>query len=417
MLSAAGSSRRVRIAAEGHRVTTFELFFDLVFVFAFTQVTSLLMHDHNAVGIVRAMVILGLIFWTWSAYAWLGNQAHADAGLMRAGLIVAMTAIFVVALALPEAWDDRPGGLDGPLVLALAYLVVRAAHIALYFVAAGDDPGLRRQLIINCLPTAVGVALVVTGALVGGSGQTALWAAALLGDCAGVGWTSRGGGGWRLHSVEHWTERHGLIVILALGESIVAIGSGAADRPVSWSMLGGVVFAILIATALWWLYFDVSADAARLSLARREGAVRVRAAIWSYTYVHYVVIAGIVTTAFGMEEAIAHTAGGETLDATTAGALCCGPAVYLAGLALFWLTLERKVKPARLVAAAALLLAWPLAAAVHPLAALAMVLAILGAAVVYETILYARHPSRHRRRPRLVVDVNRCSSAVRVSVA
>jgi low temperature requirement protein LtrA len=384
-----GTSGRVRLVAEGHRVTTFELFFDLVFVFAITQVTAYLTESHDAVGIARGILVLALIWWSWSSYAWLGNQAQADVGLMRGGMVVAMIAIFVVALATPEAWDDLPGGLDGPLVLAVAYIVVRGVHMGLYFAAARGDEGLWRQLRLTFAPLGTGVVLLVAGAVVGGAGQTALWALALAADWSGTYVTSRRGGGWRLHSLDHWVERHGLVVILALGESIVAIGGGAADHPVSWSLLGAVAFAILIATALWWLYFDMSAGAARQALARLEGVDRVRTAISAYTYAHFVVIAGIVVSAFGIEEAIAHTVDGESLDASTAGALCVGPAAYLVGVAIHWFALAGKVKVARLLSAVALVIAWPVAAEVPALAALATVLAVLSALVAYETAHYS----------------------------
>src|SRR5688572_14814136 len=102
---------RVQSNDDDHRVTTFELFFDLVFVFAFTQLTSYMAHNHTAAGIVQAMLLLALFWWSWSAYAWLGNQANAGVGTVRAVMVVAMTAVFILALATPEAWHDAPGGL------------------------------------------------------------------------------------------------------------------------------------------------------------------------------------------------------------------------------------------------------------------------------------------------------------------
>jgi len=380
---------RVRLVADGHRVTMFELFFDLVFVFAVTQVTAYIAHSHDGTGLVQATLLLGLTWWSWSGYAWLGNQAHADVGVLRIGLVVAMIAIFVCALATPEAWHDMPGGLDGPLVLACAYAVVRTVHTVLYLVAAGDDAGLHHQVLVNIGPTGAGVALLLVGALVGGTGQTVLWAGALAVDWTGTYLTSRHGGGWRLHSVAHWVERHGLVVILALGESIVAIGTGAAERPVSWSLLGGAILGILVATALWWLYFDLSAEAAERALARLEGGDRVHAAVMAYTYSHFPAILGIVVTAFGIEDALAHAGDGEAFGAFAAGALCLGPALYLLGLAAVWMTLDREVKGARLVTAAVLVLAWPLVGELVPLAALTAVLGVLGVLVLFETRRYA----------------------------
>jgi low temperature requirement protein LtrA len=142
----------VRSTSEDHRVTTFELFFDLVYVFAATQVTGYMAHEHTALGVLQGLLLLALLWWTWSAYAWLGNQARADEGLLWAGMAVAMAAIFVVALTIPEAWQDAPGGLNGPLVLVGAYLIVRCVHLSLYAVAATGDRELRRQLAITWGP-------------------------------------------------------------------------------------------------------------------------------------------------------------------------------------------------------------------------------------------------------------------------
>jgi low temperature requirement protein LtrA len=258
----------VRPTGEDHRVTTFELFFDLVYVFAMTQVTGYMAHEHSGHGVVRGLLLLALLWWTWSAYAWLGNQARADEGLVRAGMAVAMAAIFVVALTVPEAWQDAPGGLDGPLVLVGAYLVVRCAHLILYAVAAAGDRELRRQLTITWGPLLASAALLVAGALLGGWAQTWLFAGALLVDWVGVWLTSRQGS-WRLHSAGHWTERHGNFIILAIGESVVAIGVGAAQQPISTPLLVGAILGVAVAVGLWWLYFDVASLAPSTDSPRR----------------------------------------------------------------------------------------------------------------------------------------------------
>jgi low temperature requirement protein LtrA len=380
---------RIRVAGDGHRVTTFELFFDLVFVFAVTQISSYVAREHSPIGVLRGAVLLGLLWWAWSSYAWLGNQAHADVGIIRLGMVVAMTLIFVVALTIPEAWHDTPGGLDAPIVLAGAYIGIRLVHEALYAVAAGDDPGLRHQLVLNLLPLSVSGALLVVGAAAGDGAQTGIWALALALDWLLTYVTSMRGGGWRIHSVEHWVERHGLVVILAIGESIVAIGAGASGTPVSWSLIGGAVLGILISTLLWWLYFDVSAEAAERALHRRDETQRVRAAIESYTYLHFGMVFGIVLTAVGVEEALAHATDDVALGAFAAGCLCLGPATYLAAHVLSWIRLDRVLKVQRAVATAVLLGAWPLATALVPLAALTIVTVVLGALVGWETVRYA----------------------------
>jgi low temperature requirement protein LtrA len=170
----------VRFTSEDHRTTPFELFFDLVYVFAMTQVTGYMAAGHSANGVLQGLLLLTLLWWTWSGYTWLGNQARADEGVLRAGMVVAMAAMFVIALTIPEAWRDAPGGPNGPLVLVGAYLLVRCVHLTVYAVAATGDPGLRRQVAITWLPTLAGGALLVAGALLGGWAQTLLFAGALL---------------------------------------------------------------------------------------------------------------------------------------------------------------------------------------------------------------------------------------------
>lgn len=148
----------VRPTTEGHGVTTLELFFDLVFVFAITQVTALMAADLDWHGVLRGFVLLALLWWAWCSYAWLGNQAQADEGIVRAGLLAAMAAMFVVALTVPEAWQDPAAGLRAPVVLAVALGFVRLGHLAVYVAAAGDDLGLRRQLARTAVPVALAAA-------------------------------------------------------------------------------------------------------------------------------------------------------------------------------------------------------------------------------------------------------------------
>jgi low temperature requirement protein LtrA len=187
-------------------------------------------------------------------------------------MAVAMAAVFVVALTIPEAWPDAPGGLDGPLVLVGAYLVVRCVHLGLYAVAVAGDRGLRRQLAISWGPLLASAALLVPGALLGGRTQTLLFTGALLVDWGGSWLTSRQGG-WRVHSAGHWTERHGNFIILAIGESVVDVASLAAEH----------------------------------RLAEVHGQARARLALEAYTYGHFPIVAGIVLTALGAEGVLAET--------------------------------------------------------------------------------------------------------------
>jgi low temperature requirement protein LtrA len=379
----------VRPTGEDDRATTFELFFDLVYVFAATQVTGYMEHEHSGHGVLQGLLLLALLWWTWSAYAWLGNQARADEGVMRGGMAVAMAAIFVVALTIPEAWQDAPGGLNGPLVLVGAYLLVRCVHLILYAVAATGDRGLRRQLAITWGPLLAGAALLITGALVGGWTQTLLFAGALLVDWVGVYLTSRHGN-WRLRSAGHWTERHGEFIILALGESVVAIGVGAAEQPISAPLLLAAVLGVAAAVGLWWLYFDVASLAAERRLGEAHGQARVRLALEAYTYGHFPIVAGIVLAALGIEGVLAHAGDSKPLGSFYALPLFGGVALYLAGQLLFKRRMHNVLSLPRLVATCVLLAALPAAVVLPPLIGLAGLVLILAALVMVETIRYGQ---------------------------
>lgn len=380
--------RAARVSDESHRVTTFELFFDLVFVFAFTQVTAFMAHEHSFLGVLQGMVILGLLWWSWVSYSWLSNQTHVDEGIMRFGLSAVMIAMFIAALAIPEAFDDLDGGLSGPLVLALAYAVVRVLHVTLYTYAAGDDVPLRRQVAKTTVGMIAGSALIVTGALVGGSAQTWFWLAG-FGVDAGITYLTSARGNWRVHSAAHWTERYGLVVILALGESIVAIGVGAAQEPVSVPILLGAVFGVALSVCLWWLHFDVTAIAAEHRFAALRGQERARLAVDAYTYLHLPLVAGIVLAALGVEDVLAHVYETEDFGAVGSFALCGGAGLYLLGSAAFWRRVGGGWKRWRLGGAAVLLLLIPVAAPLAPLAALALVTAVAVLLVAAESTRYA----------------------------
>jgi low temperature requirement protein LtrA len=350
-----------------------------------TQVTGYMVHAHDALGVLQGLLILALLWWTWCAYAWLGNQARADTGVVRAAMAVAMAALFVVALTIPEAWHDAEGGLYGPLVLVVAYLIVRCVHLTVYGVAARGDPGLRRQLAISWVPTLAGAVLLVAGVLMGGQLQTVFFAGALVVDWGGIYFTSREGN-WRIHSAPHWTERHGLFIILAIGESVVAIGVGAAGQPISSPLLAAGVLGIAAALCLWWLYFDLVSRAAEHRLREAQGQARVRMAIEAYTYGHFPIVAGIIVGAVGV---LAHAGDGKPLGLFYAATLYGGFALYLAGHLLFKQRMYATLSMPRLVMVVVLLLALPAAAFLPPLVGLAALVLLLVVLIGLETRRYA----------------------------
>jgi len=184
---ASGSDRRWGVGGwaftatdESHRVTTLELLFDLVFVFAVTSITGFMAHSLTAMGLLEGLVIAMLMWFGWTAYAWLGNQARADEGPLRLSMLFSMGAFFVVALTIPEAFHDRPGGLSGPAVFVVAYAVVRLAHLAVYTFAAGEDHELRRTIRQAFVSTLPAMLLLAAGVFCDEQWRLALWAAAVV---------------------------------------------------------------------------------------------------------------------------------------------------------------------------------------------------------------------------------------------
>jgi len=393
--------RFVRPTGEGHRVTTLELFFDLVFVFAITQVTALMADDLSLRGVVRGLVLIALLWWAWCSYAWLGNQAQADEGVVRFAMVLAMLAMFVAALAIPEAWSDREGGVLAPLVLAIALGCVRLVHLSAYFIAALDDRGLQLQVLRTAVPVGVANGLLVAGALIGDPAQTGLWLLALAVDYTGV--YAVGASGWRLPAPAHFAERHGLIMIIALGESIVAIGIGAAQLPLTWPILVSAGLGLAVSVALWWAYFDVVSIVAERVLVGRQGVERSRLGRDSYTYLHFPMIAGIIYLALGLKKVQEYVGDSEhhtlsdQLPTVALLALYGGVAAYLLAHIAFRLRNVGSVNPPRLVVAIGLLALTPLAAQLPALGSLAVLAAILAAMVAYETVRYAdaRDAIRH----------------------
>jgi low temperature requirement protein LtrA len=384
--------RRVHIEALDERavVTPLELFFDLVFVFGLTQVTALMADDLTVTGVVRGLLVLGLLWWSWVAYAWIGNVVRADEGAARATLLLAMGTMFVLALAIPEAFDDLEGGLPGPLVVAVCYLVFRLLHLALFWIAAEGDQGLRRQLVRFTPSVLGGTALLLVASQLDGPAQTAAWALALVADYAGT--LLAGASGWRLRSAHHFADRHGLILIVALGESIVAIGVGVAALPISWPIVAASALGLATASALWWVYFDVTQLRCERALAGASEQDRPRLARDAYSFLHAPMIVGVVLLALGLKKVLEYVGDGaehslaDPLGGVGLVALFGGLAVFLLAHAGFELRLLGRVGPLRPAVAVALLVVVPLAARLPALASLAVLAAAAVAVALAQTI-------------------------------
>ena len=371
-------------------MTTFELFFDLVYVFAFTQVSRLMAETHSAVGILQALIVLSLMWWTWAGFSWISNQASADQPFLRTVMTLAMIAVFVAALTIPEAYADLEGGWSGPMVFAAAYAAVRVIHISLYAIVARGDRALGRQLLLFLIALVPAVSLIIVGAAVGGSAQIWLWLVAMIYDLGATRLGTVIGRGWRLPSVEHWAERHGLVVILALGESIVAIGVGVAREPIDLPIILGSAASVVLSVLLWWSYFARLASYGETALARAPERARATLAADAYSYGHFVIIAGIILTALGIEDAMKHVGDTEPLGWFGAIALGAGVATFAAGTVLFALLVGMRRPIMRAVEAVLMLAAIPLLAWLSPLAALMVAAAIMGVIAVGESMMHRR---------------------------
>ncbi len=392
---------RIQAVTEDARVTPIELFFDLVFVFSLTQVTALMSHNLTGQGIVRGMLVLCLLWWCWVGFAWVGNVLRADEGVGRVAMFGSMGAMFVLALCVPEAFVDLPGGLFGPVVLAVTYLALRLFHLGIFWLAGEHDPGLRRQLLRFLPSLIVSTALLLVASQLEGTAQTLVWVAVLVADYLGT--ILGGASGWRLNSASHFAERHGLIVIIALGESIVATGSGVAALPISWPIIVASTVGLALAACIWWAYFDVLAIAAERVLRDAEGEVRTRLARDAYSYLHLPMIAGIVLAALGMEHVLeyvgdaSHHGLGDPLATIPLAAMYGGVALYLLAQVAFkyrnWHTLSRP----RLDRDRRDPVPDPGGGADPALAALGVLTAVMVALITFESLTYSelREQVRH----------------------
>ena len=388
-MAASGETRQSRLGAtlrDGERVTPLELFFDLVFVLAITQCTALMSHHPSWSGLVQGLLVLGMLWWAWTGYAWLTSVVDPEEGAVRLVMFGAIAALLLVSLCVPEAFGSLA------LAFALIYGVVRTAHIALFMLASPEDDALRHSVLGLAASSAVAVVLLAAASLFDGLAQGALWALALFLDMGGPYFF--GSEGWKL-APEHFAERHGLIVLIALGESIVAIGVGA-SHTLTLGIGAAAVLGVALTAAMWWTYFDIVAIVAGRRLAEAEpGRIQNEMARDSYSYLHLAMVAGIVLAALGLKTTIGHFGG--HLHAVPAFALLGGVAVYLLGHVAFRYRHIHTINRQRLLLAIVLLILVPVATEVPALAALAVANLLIWAMIAYETRSYGEGRARVRR--------------------
>jgi low temperature requirement protein LtrA len=374
---------------EEERVTPLELFFDLVFVLAITQCTALMAHTPTWNGLANGLLVLAILWWSWVGYAWLTSVIDPEEGVVQLVMFAAMAALLVVALCVPGAFGGEA------LLFACGYAVVRVAHIALFYIASRDDPELRRSVTGLAVSTAIGVALLFAASATDGTLQGMLWLLAIVLDAGGP--YLFGSEGWKLVP-GHFAERHGLIVLIALGESIVAIGVGS-QTGVDAGVVAAAILGMAIIGALWWLYFDVVALVAARRLANAaEGRERNEIARDSFSYLHFPMVAGIVLLALGLKKTIAHVE--DPLKLVPATALLGGMALYLLAHVAFRLRNVHRLSVQRLVCAAVFVALIPAAVELPSLVTLGIVTAVLAVLIAYEVLRFAELRDRLRHQLR-----------------
>lgn len=384
-----GRGRRPKpVRREGEQVTPLELFFDLVFVLAITQCTALMAADPTWTRLAEGTLVLGILWWCWVGYSWLTSVIDPEEGSVRLVMFASMAGLLVVSLAVPDAFGDTG------LTFAVAYALVRIGWLVLFLLAAEDEPELRHSILIGLVPsTAVGVGLLVAASYLEGSAQLALWGVALSLDVLGP--FLFGSEGWKLEP-HHFAERHGLIFIIALGESIVAIGVGA-EGGVDAGVITAAVVGIALAAAMWWAYFDVVAlVAARRLASLAVGREQNEMARDSYSLMHFPMVAGVVLIALGMKSTIAHV--DEPLHQETAFALVGGLAIYLLAHVCFRLRHIRSINQPRLALSVVLLAFVPFADEPDALVTVVLVTVAMIALVSFEATRWsdARDRIRHQ---------------------
>ena len=366
-------------------VKPLELFFDLVFVFAFTQVTQLLASDLSWGGLGQGVLLIAALWLAWQSYAWLGTTVDLDEGPVRLAMFAVMGAMLVGALAVPGAFGDTA------VLFAVVYAFVRISQLVLFAIAARKIPGLLRGILNLARGAILGPTIVLVGAISGVGPLEAWWAGALLLE---FGWMIvMGVSGFRV-SPDHFAERHGLIFIIALGEAVISIGIGASDLAIDSDVVVPALMGLGIIVAMWWTYFDVTALAAVRHMRTLSGTAQVRLAQHAYSYAHLPMIIGVIFFSLGVKKTLAHT--DEVLSMIPAIALCGGLILYLLGQVAFRARCGGSVGWPRIVAALALGALIGVSGEIEALVLLSAVSLVFMLLVVYESVVERKSRRRIR---------------------
>lgn len=319
------ASRRPRTSTEPQGATFIELFFDLVFVYALTQVTTLVVHDFTWGGAARAAVVAWLVWWAWTQFTWTLSPADTTHPGVEVVVLGVTAVAFFMARSVGETFDGEPW------LFLVPYLLIRAIGMSLYgWIGGDDDRQMARSMGLFALASLPAMLALMAGAFVGPGARTGLWAAAIALDLA-AGVAVRGVT-WRVH-VSHFAERHGLFVIIALGESLIAIGVASTALTATFSSFVVKGAGVALVCALWWLYFGWFKAWLEERVEASDGIDLIRNA---YSFVHYLVVMGVVGVAAALESAIAHP--GDPFTTAAATSLVLGTVAYVGGVAfLAWM--------------------------------------------------------------------------------
>ncbi|WP_406105224.1 low temperature requirement protein A [Micromonospora globbae] len=389
--------------APGARVDRFEVFFDLVFVFSFFIITRATAMDISSRSLLHGLLVLAVLWWCWVVHSVVATRVRLGEGFVPVLMVIGMAALFCFALSLPQAFGDPRQAAAGPMVVAISYVVIRAVHLLLYWHIAKEKPGERRLLLRYSPEVIISTVLLLGAALIPPSVEhegtatmlrDALWVAVVLMQY-GSGLVS-GAWGWTVASAEHWTERYDLILIIALGESIISVGVGGnlLGQPVTWGAVSAAVCGVVFTAALWWAHFDVIGPAARIAQHAALGRPRVAMARDAYAYLYLVMIAGIIIFALGAEEVVRqisdpHIGADERPHGPGVPLLYGGVIVYFVGDMLFQARTLRTLSWTRVGVVVGLAAAIPVAALLPALAAFALLAVICIGLVAAEVVVMA----------------------------
>jgi low temperature requirement protein LtrA len=376
--SRAVSRRGVR-ASRPQGVAFVELFFDLVFVFAVTQLTAQTAHDLTPEGVLRAILVGWLIWWAWTQFTWTLNPADTTHDRVRIVTLAATAAAFVMAASVPRAFTDEA------LWFALPYLVVRLLGLGLQVLVEMEREGADHAAVYRWAGASlVGLVLVLAGALVDPGLRSVIWLGAIGADFAAATLAGRAAS-WDLNTA-HISERHGLFVIIALGESLIVAGAAIAGAPVTSSLVLSVGAAIIVACLLWWTYFGWLKDALEHRFAAAGPDRLGQLARDAFSFAHFPLICGIVGFAVAVEETVAHP--DEPMTSPVLAALGIGVALFVASSALSLWRLGGPVLAARLAALVVMAVALVVVAVIapQPVVPLGIVAVVLFGIVVFEAV-------------------------------